>query len=177
MGLADADFTRALEIESQERLGVKLPGDFADVLITRKDALYPSVLQAVPGIKKLLDNLPLAKAVASSASTWELERNLKITGLIDRFERHVYSADLVTAGKPAPHVFLHAARQLNIPPLECLVIEDSQNGVRAGLAAGMTVWGFIGGGHASDELGGRLKSTGAHRVMRSHEDIQMALCA
>lgn len=54
---------------------------------------------------------------------------------------------------------------------EVLVIEDSPMGVRAGLDAGMTVWGFIGGGHASEELGERLNAAGANQIMRSHDEI------
>jgi HAD superfamily hydrolase (TIGR01509 family) len=175
MGLNDIDFVQALNIESRERLGTPLPDDFADRIVERKDTLYQTALKPVPGIEHLLDSLPHPKAVASSATVWELERNLELTGLIDRFKPHVYSADLVKAGKPAPDIFLHAAAQLETPPEECLVIEDSTMGVRAGLEAGMTVWGFIGGGHASEALGERLRAAGAHEVMRSHDEIRAVL--
>ena len=100
---------------------------------------------------------------------------MEITGLIDLLKPHVYSAELVKSGKPAPDIFLHAASQLNVSPRECLVIEDSQHGVEAGLVAGMTVWGFIGGGHASDELGASLKSAGARKILRSHDEIKAEL--
>jgi HAD superfamily hydrolase (TIGR01509 family) len=171
LGLADTDFMKALDIDARERLGVALPDDFLERLVTSKDSLFRRELRAVPGVKELLTTLPVPKAVASSASVWELNRNLELTGIFESFRPHIYSAELVEAGKPAPDIFLHAARQLDIPPERCLVIEDSPSGVRAGLAANMTVWGFIGGGHASDDLGNRLKAAGAHEIMKSHEEI------
>ncbi len=87
----------------------------------------------------------------------------------------MYSAELVNIGKPGPDIYCHAAKKLAVAPEDCLVIEDSVNGARAGLAAGMTVWGFIGGGHASAALGARLEDTGAHAVFRSHEEIRAKL--
>ena len=70
-------------------------------------------------------------------------------------------------GKPAPDIFLYAAEQLNIAPSRCLVIEDSVNGVIAGLAAGMPVWGFVGGGHCFDGHAERLSAAGAERVVEN----------
>jgi beta-phosphoglucomutase-like phosphatase (HAD superfamily) len=59
----------------------------------------------------------------------------------------VYSAALVKNAKPAPDLFLHAAAAHGVPPVRCLVLEDSEMGVRAARAAGMTVWHFAGGAH------------------------------
>jgi beta-phosphoglucomutase-like phosphatase (HAD superfamily) len=87
-------------------------------------------------------------------------------GLWSHFEPHVYSADHVAKAKPAPDLFLHAAEKLGVQPAECLVLEDSVNGVIAGRAAGMRVWGFLGGGHAHDRLGARLTAAGAERLAR-----------
>lgn len=67
--------------------------------------------------------------------------------------------------KPAPDLFLHAAKALRIASCDCLVIEDSVNGVKAGLAAGMRVWGFAGGGHMDDAGSTRLMNAGAERVV------------
>lgn len=175
MGMNDTNFMRALDKEAQERLGTGLPRDFAERVAAMKDDLYRTELRTIPGIERLLTSLTHLKAVASSASVRELERNLTLTGLIGRFSPHVYSADVVAVGKPAPDIFIHAAQQLNVPASGCLVIEDSVNGVNAGLAAGMTVWGFIGGGHASNALGKRLGQAGAHAVLHSHDEIRAKL--
>jgi beta-phosphoglucomutase-like phosphatase (HAD superfamily) len=128
-------------------------------------------LTEVPGAGVAVAGTVLPKAVASSSTREGLERKLKQVGLWEHFEPHIYSADHVTHAKPAPDLFLHAAEALNVEPGECLVLEDSVNGVIAGRAAGMRVWGFLGGGHAHDrhfrdKLGARLTAAGAERLVR-----------
>ena len=88
------------------------------------------------------------KAVASSSGEVSLEAKLRRTGLWDHFAPHVYSADHVTHAKPAPDLFLHAARTMGFRPDECIVIEDSKAGVEAAKRAGMRVCAFVGGSHA-----------------------------
>ena len=74
---------------------------------------------------------------------------------------HIFSATQVKRGKPAPDLFLFAAEQMNIPPAQCLVIEDSVPGVTGGLAAGMTVLGFHGGSHCGAGHAEMLRAAGA----------------
>ena len=105
------------------------------------------------------------KAVASSSETHQLDYKLRKTGLWDLFAPHIYSADHVTHAKPAPDLFLHAANALGVAPSDCLVIEDSVNGVKAALAAGMRVWGFAGGGHMDDAV-----ARGSPRLARAIVD-------
>src|SRR3546814_20816286 len=81
-----------------------------------------------------------------------------------RFAPHIFSVALVGRGKPAPDLFLHAARALNAAPGACLVIEDSVAGVTAACRAGMTAFGFTGGGHCDPELAARLLEAGAALV-------------
>jgi beta-phosphoglucomutase-like phosphatase (HAD superfamily) len=99
-----------------------------------------------------------------------LEVKLKLVGHWDQFAPHVYSAEHVTHAKPAPDLFLHAAQELGVAPEQCLVLEDSINGVTAARAAGMRVWGFMGGGHMTDEIGDRLLSAGAERLIGSWDE-------
>jgi beta-phosphoglucomutase-like phosphatase (HAD superfamily) len=65
------------------------------------------------------------------------------------FEGRVFSGADVARAKPAPDLFLHAALRMGFEPSRCLVIEDSEMGIRAALAAGMAVWHFRGGAHTS----------------------------
>ena len=112
-------------------------------------------LTAVEGIVVLLDHLEAAgvpTCVASSGTHDRMRRTLGITGLYDRFASRIYSATEVEHGKPAPDLFLHAARRMGAEPSACVVVEDSVYGVRAGVAAGMTVYGFAGGLTPADEL-------------------------
>jgi len=122
-------------------------------------------LQPIAGIADVVAALGLPKAVASSSPAGPLRRKLERTALWPLFAPHVYSADLVARGKPWPDVFVHAAAALNIAPDACLAIEDSENGVRAALAAGMKVWGFTGGAHCDPGHDARLSAAGAERVL------------
>ncbi|MBF2035653.1 MAG: HAD family phosphatase [Leptolyngbyaceae cyanobacterium T60_A2020_046] len=94
-----------------------------------------------PGLLSLLDWLEhhtIPKAVGTSSRQEEAHQCLKATGIFERFST-VVTVDQVSAGKPAPDIFLEAARRLNIAPQDCLVLEDSNAGVMAAQAAGMSV--------------------------------------
>src|SRR5207248_156325 len=123
-------------------------------------------LTEVSGAGAAVAGMPLLKAVASSSTKEGLERKLRQVGLWQYFEPHVYSADHVQNAKPAPDLFLHAAERLGVAPKQCLVLEDSVHGVTAARAAGMRVWGFLGGGHVHDRHGVRLTAAGAERLVQ-----------
>jgi HAD superfamily hydrolase (TIGR01509 family) len=151
--------------------GARLPDGFlAHLFETHRAAVEGDALLPVAGVADAVGVLTCAKAVASSSSTRGLGVKLRKTGLWALFDPHVYSTELVEHGKPAPDLFLHAAKGLGVVPARCLVIEDSINGVRAGRAAGMEVWGFTGGGHCGPGAGARLRDAGAHDVMASWAD-------
>jgi HAD superfamily hydrolase (TIGR01509 family) len=164
MGLSTDAFHAAIDEEAKARLGrsiaaeVRGSGRLRQVMIAH--------LTEVPGASQAVIALKLPKAIASSGSRAGLERKLKQTGLWEHFAPHVYSADHVANAKPAPDLFLHAAAALEVEPGACLVLEDSVNGVIGARAAGMTVWGFLGGGHAHDGLGQRLIAAGAERLVK-----------
>src|SRR3546814_7022075 len=92
------------------------------------------------------DLLPVPVCVASSSRPERLAHTLGLTGLHERFAPHIFSASQVANGKPAPDLFLFAAARMGEAPDSCVVVEDSVAGVAAGVAAGMTVYGFSGGG-------------------------------
>jgi HAD superfamily hydrolase (TIGR01509 family) len=96
----------------------------------------PLIDGAIEAIRRIAADLPVA--VASSSHAEVIAEALHATGLGDVFAI-VVSSDEVAHGKPAPDVYLEAARRLGIAPAACLVVEDSYNGVRAGKAAGMFV--------------------------------------
>lgn len=96
----------------------------------------PLIDGAIGAIRRIAATLPVA--IASSSHSDVIDEALAATGLSDVFSV-VVSSDEVAHGKPAPDVYLEAARRLGIAPASCLVVEDSYNGVRAGVAAGMFV--------------------------------------
>ena len=93
-----------------------------------------------PGLEELLAYLEMRqipKAIASSSGKAIIRRNLSLSGLdVDRFAALV-SGDDVSRGKPDPDIFVTAASQLDVPAEQCLVLEDSEAGLRAAWAAGM----------------------------------------
>ena len=164
MGLSTDAFHAAIDAEAKSRLGRSIAADVRGSERLRQVMI--AHLTEVPGALQAVAALKLPKAIASSGSRQGLERKLKQTGLWEYFAPHVYSADHVTHAKPAPDLFLHAAEALEVAPADCLVLEDSMNGVTGAKAAGMTVWGFLGGGHVHDGLGACLLSAGAERLVR-----------
>jgi HAD superfamily hydrolase (TIGR01509 family) len=112
---------------------------------------FRSELQAVDGIAEALDGLDIPRCVASSSQMERIRLSLTITGLIDRLEPHLFSASMVSRGKPAPDLFLHAAAQMGVSAENCIVVEDSPAGIEAAKAAGMRVFAFAGASHARTE--------------------------
>lgn len=111
-------------------------------------------VQPMPGVVEAIAAVDRPICVASSSTPDRLRLALDKAGLGSRFGPHIYSAVMVTRGKPAPDLFLHAAAAMGFPPQDCLVVEDSPAGIEAGKAAGMKVAAFLGGSHI---LPGKLR--------------------
>jgi HAD superfamily hydrolase (TIGR01509 family) len=145
--------------------GVPTPEGFVDAV--RADTLraFDAELKAIAGVADVLGVMPDRRCVASSSDPQRLRHALQLTGLLPLFGEHVFSASMVSRGKPFPDLFLYAAEQMGVPPGACVVIEDSVPGVTAARSAGMPVLGFCGGGHwAHDRAGADLLAAGAFRV-------------
>lgn len=120
----------------------ELPSTFAEQYHDRLFEAFSTRLRPVAGITGVLDALEGPSCLASNGSLGAIHRSLAVTGLRSYFEGRIFSADMVRRAKPAPDLFLHAAAALSVDPSRCVVVEDSPNGVRAGLAAGMKVLGY-----------------------------------
>ncbi|MEO8300490.1 MAG: HAD family phosphatase [Rhizomicrobium sp.] len=177
MGLSTQSFHRAIDQEARARIGHPISETIRDELATRLRQTMIARLTEVPGAVGAVAGTRLLKAVASSSTKEGLERKLRQVGLWDYFDPHVYSADHVAQAKPAPDLFLHAAKALGVDPGACLVLEDSVNGVIAARRAEMRVWGFLGGGHAHDRLGARLLAAGAERLVQGWQEAAPLLAA
>jgi len=176
MGMSDKSFYAALEEDAQARLGRSIEAELRERFKARTRAVAERLTE-VKGAADAVDRLRLVKAVASSSTREALEFKLKLTGLWERFVPHIYSAEHVAHAKPAPDLFLHAADALGVAPADCLVIEDSVNGVRAGQAAGMRVWGFMGGGHMDEPARARLEAAGVERIVEHWQEAAELLAA
>lgn len=129
-----------------ERTGRRLPEDFDATYYARVFDGFRRELEPVPGVTTVLEKLAadgVPYCVASSGSHERIRVALRKTGLYGHFgEERIFSAQDVGRGKPAPDLFLHAARTLGVAPERCAVVEDSPLGVRAAVAAGMDAYGF-----------------------------------
>jgi HAD superfamily hydrolase (TIGR01509 family) len=140
---------------------IRLPDEFRRLAEKQIFTAFKTELQPIPGIFELIESNNTSKCIASSSSLSRLDITLKITGLLDKFSPHIFSAEQVSRGKPAPDLFLFAANKMQAAPDRCVVIEDSPYGVRAGIQAGMTVLGFTGGSHIQPGHAARLRDEGA----------------
>lgn len=121
-----------------------------------------------PGLFALfehLDALGLPRAIASGSPMPRILRNLEMAGLTGRFDA-IVAADDVPRGKPAPDVFLAAAKALGIEPARCMVLEDSAAGVEAGKRAGM-ITVMVPDLHAPDET----DRNGLYALAQSFYDV------
>src|SRR6476659_491975 len=125
-----------------EHLGEPVPDRWAADLDAEVRSAFERELAPIPGIVEALDSIVLLTCVASRGSHEKMRLTLGITGLYERFEGRIFSADEVQRGKPAPDLFLHAAAHMSAPPERCVVVEDSPFGVAAAKTADMCVLGF-----------------------------------
>jgi HAD superfamily hydrolase (TIGR01509 family) len=137
MGMSSPEWTRFM----RDELGVRMePEEIAREVFERVERRYRERLPLLPHAREAVERMaarwPLA--VASSSPRPLIDLVLELAGLEGRFAATV-SSDEVPRGKPAPDVYVEAARRLGVEPGACAAVEDSTNGIRAGHAAGMRV--------------------------------------
>lgn len=137
--------------QAAELLGYPVPESFQQKLYQRFVHELQTNLQTINNIEYALQNIALPKAVATNTQRESLKLKLTRARLTDYFLDAVCVED-VDAAKPAPDVYLEAARRLNTNPQDCAAIEDSVVGIRAAAAAGMTVFAYAPGMNIQDQL-------------------------
>ncbi len=142
----------------RERFGIVLPDDFEDRLRDRTLAAFEKELRPVEGIVDLLEGLGLPFCLASSSMPVRIEKSLALCGLDRHFRGRTFSSVQVKNGKPAPDLFLLAAKTMGFEPTQCAVVEDTLVGLAAAKAAGMRAFAYAGAGHTPR---GELAATGA----------------
>ena len=152
-------------------LGRPCPEDFHTTWFATCRARARRQLRPVQGMIEFVGRRVEPRCIASSSGPDWIGVGLDLFGLTDHFDGAVFTGLNVERGKPHPDIFLHAARQMNVDPARVLVIEDSEAGVTAGVAAGMTVVGLTAGGHVRDGHAERLVARGAHHVADSYAAV------
>lgn len=156
-----------------EALGRPIPEAIRARAERETDSLLAAEVEAVAGAHAMLDRLDGPRCICSNSRPERLRVSLQRAGLWDRFRPYVFSARDIGdgRGKPAPDVFLHAARVLETAPAETIVVEDSVPGVQGAVAAGMRVVGFTGATHSWPGHGEALMDAGAVTVVRRLADV------
>jgi HAD superfamily hydrolase (TIGR01509 family) len=137
MGMSSLEWSRYMH----DAIGLEdAPEEISAEVVRRLTAIYREELRLLDGAEEAVERLaarwPLA--VASSSNRELIDLVLELSGLTPFF-RATVSSEEVARGKPAPDVYLEAARRLGVPPRRCAAIEDSENGIRSAKAAGMRV--------------------------------------
>jgi HAD superfamily hydrolase (TIGR01509 family) len=137
MGMSSPEWSAYL----RDRLGVELgTAEISDDVVQRVEAIYRKRLPVVAGAREAVERLaahwPLG--LASSSNREIIDLFLELSGASAHFAVTL-SSEEVARGKPAPDVYLEAARRLEADPARCVAVEDSENGIRAARAAGMRV--------------------------------------
>lgn len=144
-----------------------LPEHIVPRYIARVGELQKTALKPVEGAPELVEEAArtFKICVASNGERSNVLDSLEQTGLMRFFTpARVFTKAQVKNPKPYPDLFLYAASQMGVEPERCLVIEDSATGTRAGVAAGMTTWGFSGSSHDPAKQAENLLAAGAHDV-------------
>lgn len=155
-----------------ELLGHGPPPDFLREFGRRTRAAFEAELVLVPGVEQVLAELSTPCCVASNGNRAKVDFTLGHTGLRARFEGRIFTADDVQHPKPAPDLFLFAARALGAGPARTTVVEDTPTGIQAAKAAGMRAIGF-----AAMTPAARLHAAGADAVAQSMPEVAALLAA
>ena len=137
MGMSSIEWSRYMH----DQLGLAdSPEEISAEVVRRLEERYRRALPLIDGAKESVERLaarwPLG--LASSSNREVIDLVLELSGLA-QFFRVTVSSEEVSRGKPAPDVYLEAARELGVPPERCAAVEDSRNGIRSAKAAGMRV--------------------------------------
>jgi len=142
-----------------EMRGSPLPEGFAQQWDDAFHAALRREVKPVPGIPEVLRELRIPFCVASNGEPEHMRISLTAAGLMPLVEGRLFSARVVAHPKPAPDLFLHAAKKMGAAPADCAVVEDTPTGVTAAVAAGMRVFAYAGGPHTDRAAVARLGAT------------------
>jgi HAD superfamily hydrolase (TIGR01509 family) len=162
----------AIERDVSLRRGERLPSGWIDEFYSARAEAFARELEPVAGARETVEavqRLGWETCIASQARVVKMRQTLALTGLADLFPpERVFSATMVRRPKPAPDLFVHAARECGWEPADCIVVEDSVTGVRGARAAGMRVLGYAAPNRPEDEAM-MLSAAGAQLVRDMRE--------
>ena len=173
LGLTQAELERKFERD----YGIRLPPDHAQTTSQMLRKAYLTRLDPVPGVRKVIEELAIPFCVASNSPPSKLGLGLSVTNLFELVYPNIFCSKLVARGKPAPDLFLYAAKTMGADPARAVVVEDSVVGIKAAKAAGMLAIGFVGGLHHMPPSDQALIAAGADHIAQTMEDVQALIAA
>jgi HAD superfamily hydrolase (TIGR01509 family) len=174
MGLGGRAFLEAIE----RWIGRPLPDDFHSARAEEDLRALAEGLAAVSGAVDFVESLPpeLPRAIASSSTTDWIVRHLDHLGLRRHFEGRIFSGrEHVPRGKPAPDLYLHAAKAIGIDIARTVIVEDSPVGATGALASGATVIGLCAGSHCLPGHAERLRALGVRHIASDFDELERLL--
>ena len=160
--------------ELSTRNGTAFPDNIVALKNQRLGELYRSELQLVRGVRDALETirgLGLSMSVASNSPRELVKLALQVTGLLPFFRDKITTYEDVPNGKPAPDIFLLAAKRNGAHAEDCLAVEDSATGVKAAVDAGCWTLGFTGTHDDGHAHGLRLREVGAEALFAKMMDL------
>ncbi len=143
---------------ASEQLNKPMPDNLEAIYRKKCFEAFKTEMEPIKGIHDVLDKLKTrTKCVASNGPKNKIKFNLAVCKIEHHFAENIFSAYDIQRWKPAPDLFLYAAKTMGFEPEQCTVIEDSDHGIVAAREAGMKVFGYNENGNAMDEF----KSLGA----------------
>ena len=155
----------------EAHFGITLDKQFIRDLYTSTATRIHEDALPIPGAREAYMAIDLPLAVASNSNLASVVHSVRRCELTERIDQGLFSAEQVPRPKPAPDVYLLAAKTAGVAPQRCLVVEDSATGVTAALTAGMRVIGFLGASHIPPEHGETLRQMGVEHVIRHMDEL------
>ena len=126
----------------EELMNKELPKNFVQKYRNLTYETFKKELQPVKGITEFIKKIDIPICVASSGPREKIIENLKTTSFLKYFRGSIFSSYDIQSWKPEPGIFIHAANKMGFKPQECVVIEDSIDGIQAALSGGFNIIGL-----------------------------------
>lgn len=158
--------------EQVARINLNLSDKEKELIKQKAELMVSASATPIKGIAPLLEMLTLPIAVVSNSDMKQIQHSLENSGLNGFFQqKNLFSSEQVEKAKPFPDIYLFAAKSLGVQPKELLVVEDSLNGVKAAVQAGMNVIAFCGGKHVQEGHNRKLMEAGAMGSITSYDEF------
>ena len=173
IGISEKDKARRLEAYFQ---GLKINEEFIKKLNLLHDYGMKNLLKLTEGVEDIFKDKRFKQCIATGGNDYQNRTKNHAVGIDKYFtEQNCFTADMVKYGKPHPDIFLLAARKMKTPVRDCIVVEDSIDGIKAGKQAGMKVFAYIGALANHNEKYLKLcQSCGADKVFDNMKELYNA---